>query len=71
MTYYFVRECAGDIGMAVVDKTGNERVIALCFFRGAGGYPVFDIVAGGDPKLHNTLPDALNYMMHLGYKETK
>lgn len=71
MTFYFIRECAGDIGMAVTDKQGNERVIALCFFRAAGGYPVFDVFKGGEPKICNTLPEALNYMIQMAQKETK
>ena len=44
---------------------GTEDMAAICFYRASGGYPVFNISIGGEPVTFNTLPEALNHMIHL------
>jgi hypothetical protein len=63
--FTFTKQCAGDIGIIAFDDDGTEYMAAMLFFRAAGGYPVFDIYAGGEPTLCNTLPEALNHMVSI------
>ena len=64
MPFHFTRECAGDLGI-IASNNGTEYMAAICFFRASGGYPCFNIAVGGEPVIFNTLPEALNHMIHL------
>ena len=64
MSYIFTKQCAGDLGILVLEEE-REYMAAICFYRASGGYPVFDIVQGGEPVIFDSLDKALNHMLAL------
>lgn len=60
----FIRDPRADLAIA----TDNDDIVALTFFRGAGGYSVIDLYSARAPIVYSTLPEALNVMLDLATK---
>ena len=65
MPFMFTRDCAGDLGIIIPNKALDidlDLIVAILFHRAPGCFPVYDILAGGEPTIHATLPAALDHM---------